>query len=92
MKSLANVLQDQDTSAIVDSRNQFAKAMRSWAKALITAFPHFVFPFRRFCGLRFPWLISNRIRPLGQRPQPLLSSCLLDRGGKRPGVVLYVTR
>jgi len=47
MKSLADVLQNQDIGAILNPRNRLAKAKRRWTKALIAALPHFVFPLDR---------------------------------------------
>jgi len=45
MKSLANMLQNQDVRAIVDPWNCLAKAQRPRTKALIAAFSHFDFQF-----------------------------------------------
>ena len=42
MKSLANVLQNQDVRAIVDPRNRLAEAKRQRTKTLIAAFPQCV--------------------------------------------------
>ena len=47
MKSLADVLQDQDVRAVVDPWNRLAEAKRRRTKALIAALPHFVFRFVR---------------------------------------------
>jgi hypothetical protein len=47
MKSLANVLQNQDVGAIVDPWNRLAKAKRHRTKAMIAAFSQFVIQFAR---------------------------------------------
>jgi len=53
MKTLANMLQNQDVCAIVDPWNCVAKAKRHRTKALIAALPHFVFQFAGFSEIWF---------------------------------------